>query len=41
MNSTVVSYLSQSKEFVAVVNWFTDLFGFDATSFVAFNLFGI
>jgi NADH-quinone oxidoreductase subunit H len=41
MNSTVVSYLSQSKEFVAVVNWFTNLFGFDATSFVAFNLFGI
>ncbi len=41
MNSTVVSYLSQSKEFVAVVSWFTDLFGFDATSFVAFNLFGI
>lgn len=41
MNSTVVSYLSQSKEFVAVVKWFTDLFGFDATSFVAFNLFGI
>lgn len=41
MNSTVVTYLSQSKEFVAVVAWFTKLFGFDATSFVAFNLFGI
>ena len=41
MNSTVVSYLSQSNEFVAIVAWFTKLFGFDATSFVTFNLFGI
>lgn len=41
MNSTIVSYLSQSKEFVAVVAWFTKLFGFDATGFVTFNLFGI
>ena len=41
MNSTVVSYLSQSKEYTAVVAWFTDLFGFDASSFVAFNMFGI
>lgn len=41
MNSTIVSYLSQSKEFTAVVAWFTNLFGFDATTFVAFNMFGI
>jgi NADH-quinone oxidoreductase subunit H len=41
MNSTIVSYLSQSNEFHAVVECFTKLFGFDATSFVTFNLFGI
>ncbi len=41
MNSTVVSYLSQSKEFELVVKFFTDLFGLDATGFVVFNLFGI
>jgi len=41
MNSTVVSYLSQSKEFEIVVKFFTDLFGMDATGFVVFNLFGI
>jgi NADH-quinone oxidoreductase subunit H len=41
MNSTVVSYFSQSKEFASVVKCFTGLFGFDANSFVAFVLFGI
>lgn len=41
MNSTVVTYLSQSKEFHAVVAWFTNILGFDATGFVTFNLFGI
>jgi NADH-quinone oxidoreductase subunit H len=40
MNSTVASYFAQSKEFQAVVVFFTDLFGFDATSFVSFLLFG-
>jgi len=41
MNATIISYLSQSKEFNLIVAWFSELFGFDATSFVAFNLFGV
>ncbi len=41
MNSTVVTYLSQSKEFSSVVSWLTNLLGFDATSFVAFVIFAI
>ncbi len=39
MNSTIVTYLSQSKEFVLISNWFSDLFGFSAESFVAFCIF--
>jgi len=41
MNSTVVTYLSQSNEYIAVVNWLTKLLGFDTTSFVAFIVFAI
>ncbi len=41
MNSTVASYFAQSKEFHAVVMFFSSLFGFDATSFVSFLLFGL
>jgi NADH-quinone oxidoreductase subunit H len=41
MNSTVVTYFSQSNELAAIVAWFTKLFGFDATGFVAFVLFAI
>ncbi len=41
MNSTVASYFAQSKEFHAVVVFFSDLFGSDATSFVSFLFFGL
>lgn len=41
MNSTIVSYLSQSNEFEAVVKWISNLVGMDATSFVAFTIFAV
>ncbi len=41
MNSTVATYFAGSKEFHAVVAFFSDLFGTDATSFVSFLLFGL
>lgn len=39
MNSTVVSYLSQSQEYQAVVTKLTAILGFDANSLVAFVIF--
>ena len=41
MNSTVVTYLSQSNEFSAVVKWLTTHLGFDATSLVTFVIFAV
>lgn len=41
MNSTVVSYLSQSNEFINVSNWLTKVLGFDSTSLVAFVIFAV
>lgn len=41
MNSTVVTYLSQSKEFAATVAWLTSHLGFDASSLVAFVIFAV
>lgn len=41
MNSTVVTYLSQSKEFANTVAWLSKVLGFDATSLVAFIIFAI
>lgn len=41
MNSTVVTYLSQSKELTALIAWFTKILGFDATSVVAFIIFTV
>jgi NADH-quinone oxidoreductase subunit H len=41
MNSTIVTYLSQSKEFAAAVTWLTSHLGFDATSLVTFIIFAI
>jgi len=41
MNSTVVTYLSQSKEFTNTVAWLSKALGFDATSMVAFIIFAI
>ncbi len=41
MNSTVVTYLAQSKEFSAVVSWLTSHLGFDASSLVAFVIFAV
>lgn len=39
MNSTIVGYFSQSKEFVHITNWLTSHLGFDASSLVAFVIF--
>ncbi|MGZ3789091.1 MAG: NADH-quinone oxidoreductase subunit NuoH [Bacteriovorax sp.] len=41
MNSTVVTYLAQSKEYSAVVAWLTSHLGFDANSLVTFIIFVI
>jgi len=41
MNSTVVTYLSQSKEFTNTVAALSKALGFDATSLVAFVIFAI
>lgn len=41
MNSTVVSYFSQSNEFAKVTAWLSKLLGFDATSLVAFFIFAV
>lgn len=41
MNSTVVTYLSQSKEFANTVAWLSKVLGFDATSLVAFLIFAV
>lgn len=41
MNSTVVTYLSQSKELNAVIAWLTNILGFDATSLVSFIIFAV
>jgi NADH-quinone oxidoreductase subunit H len=41
MNSTVVTYLSQSKEFATTVAWLTKVLGFDASSLVTFVIFAV
>lgn len=41
MNSSVVSYFSQSQEFTSVVAFLSNAFGFDATSLVAFVIFAV
>jgi NADH-quinone oxidoreductase subunit H len=41
MNSTVVSYLSQSNEFINISNWLTSVLGFDSKSLVAFVIFAV
>ena len=41
MNSSVVSYFSQSNEFANVVGWLSKVLGFDATSLVAFVIFAV
>ncbi|NOT79295.1 MAG: NADH-quinone oxidoreductase subunit NuoH [Bacteriovoracaceae bacterium] len=41
MNSTVVSYFSQSNEFQNVTNWLTQILGFNASSLVAFIIFAV
>ncbi len=41
MNSSVVSYFSQSNEFASTVAWLSKVLGFDATSLVAFVIFAI
>jgi NADH-quinone oxidoreductase subunit H len=41
MNSTVVTYLSQSKELSGIIAWLTKVLGFDASSLVAFIVFAI
>ncbi|MBY0415577.1 MAG: NADH-quinone oxidoreductase subunit H, partial [Bdellovibrionales bacterium] len=41
MNSSVVSYFSQSNEFHSIVGWLSKALGFDATSLVAFVIFAI
>jgi NADH-quinone oxidoreductase subunit H len=39
MNSTVFTYLAQSKELSGIIAWLTKALGFDATSLVAFIVF--
>ncbi len=41
MNSTVVSYLSQSNEFHNIHAWLSKALGFDATSLMAFVIFAV
>ena len=41
MNSTVVTYLSQSREFGATVAWLSKTLGFNTTSLVTFVIFAI
>jgi NADH-quinone oxidoreductase subunit H len=41
MNSTVVTYLSQSQELSCAIQWLTKVLGFDATSLVAFIVFAV
>lgn len=41
MNSTIVTYLSQSTEFKNVHTWLSKFLGFDTTSLIAFVLFVI
>ena len=41
MNSTVVSYLSQSNEFTHVNAWLSKALGFDASSLIAFVIFAV
>ena len=41
MNSTIVTYFSQSKEFNEIVSWLTSHLGFDASSLVTFVLFAV
>lgn len=41
MNSSVVSYLSQSNEFINISNWLTKVLGFDSKSLVAFVIFAV
>ncbi len=40
-NSTVVSYFSQSNEFIHVHAWLSKALGFDATSLMAFVIFAV
>lgn len=39
MNSSIVSYLAQSNEFQAVVDWTSKLLGFNTSSLIAFVIF--
>ena len=41
MNSTIVTYLSQSKELSSIIIWLTKTLGFDASSLVAFVVFAV
>lgn len=41
MNSTVVTYLSQSKELSAAIAWLSKTLGFDANSLVSFMVFAV
>jgi NADH-quinone oxidoreductase subunit H len=41
MNSTVVTYLSQSNEHSAVINWLSKTLGMDASSLVSFVIFAV
>ncbi len=41
MNSTVVTYLSQSKELSFVIDWLSKTLGMDATSLVSFVIFAV
>lgn len=41
MNSSIVSYLAQSNEFQAVVDWTSKLLGFNTSSLIAFVIFAV
>lgn len=41
MNSSIVSYLAQSNEYQAVVDWTSNLLGFNTSSLIAFVIFAV
>ncbi len=41
MNSSIVSYLAQSNEFQSVVDWSSNLFGFNTASLISFIIFAV
>ena len=41
MNSSIVSYLAQSNEYQAVVDWTSNLLGFNTSSLIAFIVFAV